>query len=1363
MALRTLLQFLAFGILLFNQNVLFAAPSPGDLDGDGVRDVIVRAPESGANAISGSVLIYSGGNASLIGEIQAPVNHGLFGFEAIAVGDLNDDEISEIAISAPALVLDIDRLGAVFLYDGLTLELIAVATPEPGEMLLWEIAGTVDLDADGMGDLVVRSLKIRADRIVRDGWVVFSGSSGNRLDQGVDPDYHWPFLARPAELFSVPTPNKDLNGDKIINYLDAVVAAQLLGSQVSPASTGDVVIDGRIDAADFSAIVAALGQPSNPLDVFVDEPSPFVHPDSLPSWAERASNLICRLVCRNGYICDELFQEPIPTFRNATSGPGVWLWCLGTIDPPGCQGAVATVVYDRTVHSIAQHQMVSNIRMFEWDVVLGESRLQSWSTDGPVASGHVFTYAPILGTNARLIVHARYFNGCGYGMRILDVNMVPCSSASSVRMESPRWSMGANEHLTISAVLAPELVGPPVWEILSGHAFLQNHQVVSDELILHSGASTGVVVVRLTSADSGPCARDVRLIFIQSAAGEDTDGDGVSDLCENALGSDPLDPNSTPTAAAIHDTDNDGLTDLEECELGTDWTYYDTDGDGLPDGFEVDNGTDPNNPDTDGDGVSDADEDSDGDGMSNHDELIFGTDPNNPDSDGDGVSDGDEVNQGSDPNDPTDGGLPPPSNHVIDLRLTIGDHSASHSERWAMTVGPISLRAPGHGQVTERVFKFRRGRIYPVTIQHLGSVLSPPDYDYTASIELAGDGCISIRHAAGILGNFGDLIGPPPGEAQLFIPLIDVDIDSDNDDGHGTPSGSDSEDEIEDREDLPGKVFLASTLDADRDGVPDFADGFDLLSQLPRDDTAAEGRLVPVIVSAGGFDGDVDQILITYDASAPLAVSVTLADSYVPAAGAFRLWRIPPGLPRDGLAVLDGGDFIAPGLYNPADLGLDTSVPVTWYLESVRESTVPASGSLELTIVPGAVPYQCAGPEPRLLDRVRFTSTRVELLARGLGEEDFFEVGGLIATTLDDPTVPDYQPLPPGMTAGSWLTYVLRVHDPRPGITQVTIDGQHLPLVPAGDGGYETTEFVCLPAIFPHGANLPPYPAVTPDPGDVTWEYNPSWEFVAKPKLKEQPEYMRELHQEVDRAVAELETSNWNGLTSIDGTTYAPNDDGAFGKEVHKRVSRGLTESGWMTDVWVLRSENRIVGVGGTQPSGYASTQLTQVDIIRLKEGYRPQIGDALDPSRIDDVIEIKTSLSTSLTQGQLERLQDVVDGRDIRKGVPVRRWTRVRGWHDHQRGINIRKTFRFVGGAAVAGLTSAYTIFHYAEHEQQFVSEIEPLIDNFRREQDHAFRAQYAAEIIDKMGSYLGRFMVDDTVIDLLKLATIYRILGED
>ena len=41
------------------------------------------------------------------------------------------------------------------------------------------------------------------------------------------------------------------------------------------------------------------------------------------------------------------------------------------------------------------------------------------------------------------------------------------------------------------------------------------------------------------------------------------------------------------------DTDGDGLTNTEETALGTDWTNFDTDGDGVNDGDEVREGTDP--------------------------------------------------------------------------------------------------------------------------------------------------------------------------------------------------------------------------------------------------------------------------------------------------------------------------------------------------------------------------------------------------------------------------------------------------------------------------------------------------------------------------------------------------------------------------------------------------------------------------------------------------------------------------------------------------------------------------------------------------------------------------------------------------
>jgi hypothetical protein len=86
------------------------------------------------------------------------------------------------------------------------------------------------------------------------------------------------------------------------------------------------------------------------------------------------------------------------------------------------------------------------------------------------------------------------------------------------------------------------------------------------------------------------------------------------------------------------DSDGDGLGDLDEADLGTDPLRRDTDGDGLVDGEEIRQRSDPRLVDTDGDGLSDGDE-----------VLMLGTDPSRSDTDGDSVSDGTEVLLGTDP------------------------------------------------------------------------------------------------------------------------------------------------------------------------------------------------------------------------------------------------------------------------------------------------------------------------------------------------------------------------------------------------------------------------------------------------------------------------------------------------------------------------------------------------------------------------------------------------------------------------------------------------------------------------------------------------------------------------------------------
>lgn len=134
----------------------------------------------------------------------------------------------------------------------------------------------------------------------------------------------------------------------------------------------------------------------------------------------------------------------------------------------------------------------------------------------------------------------------------------------------------------------------------------------------------------------------------------------------------------------------------------------------------------------------DPDLDTDGDGLPDfEEEIVYHTDPENPDTDGDGVNDYVEVEQGSDANDPSDGGEAPGEEEVVEIQLTVGDHSGSNSEIWRMDVNgnpSYTLQANGPGEVVSGTFRSRRGESYTITVSHVGSRLQRPDYDHTAKV-----------------------------------------------------------------------------------------------------------------------------------------------------------------------------------------------------------------------------------------------------------------------------------------------------------------------------------------------------------------------------------------------------------------------------------------------------------------------------------------------------------------------------------------------------------------------------------------------------------------------------------------------------
>lgn len=109
------------------------------------------------------------------------------------------------------------------------------------------------------------------------------------------------------------------------------------------------------------------------------------------------------------------------------------------------------------------------------------------------------------------------------------------------------------------------------------------------------GAETGgdqqSVELRLRARTSSQALNDFvdrRVSIIVLSPSRDDDGDGLPDGYEDANGLNPSDASD-----ASQDSDQDGLTNLEEYDIGTDPMAADTDGDGLNDGFEIDNGLDP--------------------------------------------------------------------------------------------------------------------------------------------------------------------------------------------------------------------------------------------------------------------------------------------------------------------------------------------------------------------------------------------------------------------------------------------------------------------------------------------------------------------------------------------------------------------------------------------------------------------------------------------------------------------------------------------------------------------------------------------------------------------------------------------------
>jgi hypothetical protein len=194
----------SLGVLALGNEMGWALAAPGDLNGDGVADVIAGDREWG-NSLGasgeGRAFWLNGTNGAKLGAVVGTQFAGARGTSLAVLGDLDGDGVPEIAVGAPGLsdgttFTPADDLLIVSGATRAVVSRIEVPASQP-QAFAWALAGA-DLDADGLDDLLVGTPRedglqpsagtLTAYTVLSDP-VVYCTSQVNSL--GCVPNVHW--------------------------------------------------------------------------------------------------------------------------------------------------------------------------------------------------------------------------------------------------------------------------------------------------------------------------------------------------------------------------------------------------------------------------------------------------------------------------------------------------------------------------------------------------------------------------------------------------------------------------------------------------------------------------------------------------------------------------------------------------------------------------------------------------------------------------------------------------------------------------------------------------------------------------------------------------------------------------------------------------------------------------------------------------------------------------------------------------------------------------------------------------------------------------------------------------------------------
>jgi hypothetical protein len=167
-----------------DQQFGWSVKSAGDVDLDGVADLIVGAPDFGSPG--GSAYVYSIAENELLYHLEGQtvfVHHSL-GYSVSGAGDMNGDGFADVVIGDP---LEGGCLtGVAFVYSGRTGELLYISRADSCGEQFGNSVSAGDFNDDGLGDVVVGAPTWSSGSFVPGAAYVFLGRATITCDMNCD-------------------------------------------------------------------------------------------------------------------------------------------------------------------------------------------------------------------------------------------------------------------------------------------------------------------------------------------------------------------------------------------------------------------------------------------------------------------------------------------------------------------------------------------------------------------------------------------------------------------------------------------------------------------------------------------------------------------------------------------------------------------------------------------------------------------------------------------------------------------------------------------------------------------------------------------------------------------------------------------------------------------------------------------------------------------------------------------------------------------------------------------------------------------------------------------------------------------------